>query len=200
MKIRLQGGPTPNQGRLEVFHNSAWGTVCDDYWNNSAAGVACRSLGFPGGTVKPAYDYTRAYYGAGASNVPIHFDDVRCNGSETTLFDCRRRTTGNNCRHNEDVGVNCISEIPRPTAEPLPMVIMDSRSGTLDVNEGDEALFWIERLEAGSTPLQVDVMVTSALTETRLKAPRSRTCAFRRRISEREASPSLPGARAPRSE
>ena len=161
MKVRLQGGATPNQGRLEVFHDSAWGTVCDDYWNNSSAGVACRSLGFPGGTVKPAYEYTRAYYGAGGANVPIHFDDVRCNGSEATLFECRRRTNGNNCRHNEDVGVNCISRINPPATEPLPIVIMDVRSSTLEVNEGDEAVFWIERIEAGTTALEVDVNVTA---------------------------------------
>ena len=160
-KVRLQGGPTPNQGRLEVFHDSAWGTVCDDYWNNSSAGVACRSLGFPGGTVKPAHDYTRAYYGAGAPNLPIHFDDVRCNGSETTLFDCRRRANGHNCRHSEDVGVNCVSGGGPATPQGLPIVIMDIRSSTLKVNEGDEAVFWVERIEAGTTALEVDVTVTA---------------------------------------
>ena len=160
-KVRLQGGATPNQGRLEVFHDSAWGTVCDDYWNNSSAGVACRSLGFPAGTVKPAHDYTRAYYGAGAANLPIHFDDVRCNGSETTLFDCRRRANGHNCKHNEDVGVNCLSGSDPAIPEGLPIVIMDVRSSTLKVNEGDEAVFWVERIEAGTTALKVDVIVTA---------------------------------------
>ena len=33
-------------GRLEIFHNGTWGTVCDDYFNSYAAKVACYSLGF----------------------------------------------------------------------------------------------------------------------------------------------------------
>jgi len=33
-------------GRLEIFHNGTWGTVCDDGFYNSAARVACYSLGF----------------------------------------------------------------------------------------------------------------------------------------------------------
>jgi len=43
--VRLAGG-SERAGRLEVYHNGAWGTVCDDYFNNVAATVACNSLGF----------------------------------------------------------------------------------------------------------------------------------------------------------
>ena len=44
-EIRLAGGML-TEGRLEVCLKNAWGTVCDDSWDDNGAVVACRQLGF----------------------------------------------------------------------------------------------------------------------------------------------------------
>lgn len=44
--VRLIGGATGYEGRLEVYYNGSWGTVCDDMWNKQLSTVVCRSLGF----------------------------------------------------------------------------------------------------------------------------------------------------------
>ena len=44
--LRLAGGETSSEGRLEICFNSVWGTVCDDFWGAPDAQVACAQLGY----------------------------------------------------------------------------------------------------------------------------------------------------------
>ena len=44
--IRLVNGAVPNEGRVEVCRDNGWGTVCDDFWSEEDARVACRWAGF----------------------------------------------------------------------------------------------------------------------------------------------------------
>lgn len=100
--IRLMDGENKKEGRVEVFINGQWGTVCDDGWTDKDATVICRQLGYKG----PARARSMAYFGEGEG--PIHMDNVKCTGNERSLADCVRQNIGDhNCRHSEDAGVIC---------------------------------------------------------------------------------------------
>jgi len=44
--VRLAGSSSPYQGRLEVLHSGAWGTVCGDGFTDREAQVVCNMLNF----------------------------------------------------------------------------------------------------------------------------------------------------------
>ena len=100
----MNTGGTQFGGRLEVYYNDEWGTVCGDGWGSFDATVACRQMGF---VAVGASDSSR--FGSGASSQSIWLDDVACNGPESLLIDCSHAGIGNdNCGHDEDIGIICI--------------------------------------------------------------------------------------------
>ena len=100
--IRLVGNTTANEGRVEVYHNGIWGTVCDNSWNITNANVVCLQLGYCGATSAPG----GAFFGQGSG--PIHYNNVACNGNETRLVDCfYSGIEAHNCNHSKDAGVVC---------------------------------------------------------------------------------------------
>ncbi|MDE0660390.1 MAG: sulfatase-like hydrolase/transferase [Gammaproteobacteria bacterium] len=99
--VRLVGGSTAAQGRVEIHHDGQWGTVCDDRFVSDDAAVVCRQLGLGGGEA-----HRNAAFGAGSGT--IWMDDVGCTGNESRLADCLFGGWGvHNCGHSEDVGVSC---------------------------------------------------------------------------------------------
>ncbi len=45
-EIRLVGGRTPYEGRVEICNIESWKTICNTSWSVEDAGVACRQLGY----------------------------------------------------------------------------------------------------------------------------------------------------------
>ncbi|XP_077090799.1 scavenger receptor cysteine-rich type 1 protein M130-like [Siphateles boraxobius] len=113
--LRLSGGLDRCSGRLEVYHNAVWGSVCDDLWDISDAQVVCRQLG--------CGDALRAdgnsVFGAGEGVVWLN--RVECRGNEIHLWDCPLSLKNHtDCSHKELAGLTCadmsVSTTPATTS------------------------------------------------------------------------------------
>ena len=154
--LRLADG-SAHAGRLEVYvpaalrsapEADAWGTVCDDGFDDVEAFVACRQLGLGGGRVSGAFP-------GGPASADIWLDDLRCTGAEAGLVHCRSAGPGlHNCGHHEDAGVAC--------DPPGPPVAVTVAAGTTPVAEGEDAVFDVRRAQSSAAPLLVSVTVTES--------------------------------------
>lgn len=123
--IRLVGGSSDLEGRVEVCVSGVWGTVCDDSWDGPDAQVACKQLNLPYTGLQVsrlacpsrlrcnsciflyhsgATAYGSAYFGQGTGSIVM--DDLSCNGDESSLLNCSFNPN-HNCVHFEDAGVVC---------------------------------------------------------------------------------------------
>ncbi len=102
-ELRLANGVREGEGRIEVYHNGQWGTVCDDEWDQNDAMVVCKQLNYTNGLAKK-----EAAFGAGSGQ--IWLDGVVCLGTELTLQECSFPGWGtHDCSHDEDAGVQCFN-------------------------------------------------------------------------------------------
>eukprot|EP00731_Ephydatia_muelleri_P030942 Em0022g456a len=102
--IRLVGSALEYAGRVEVCINKKWSTVCDNHWDYKVAKVVCRQLGFNSSL---AVAVSESQFGGGSGRVLL--SNVRCKGTEVSLFECPRGATmtqGCSTHHN-DAGVIC---------------------------------------------------------------------------------------------
>ncbi|NXR37053.1 C163A protein, partial [Zosterops hypoxanthus] len=101
-KLRVMGGEDECSGRVEMWHQGSWGTICDDAWDMADANVVCRQLGC--GSAVSAL--SEAAFGEGTG--PIWLEKVHCKGTELSLWDCPSKPLfGKSCDHKEDAAVNC---------------------------------------------------------------------------------------------
>ena len=88
---------------MEVCHINVWGIICDNYdWGLVDSHVACRQLGLPytGATNHTVYatpDDTRVSW----------MSYVKCNGTESSLFNCSVVIPEISCYSSRYAGVSC---------------------------------------------------------------------------------------------
>ena len=110
MMMRLVGGKGRNEGRVEVYNQNVWGSVCSNNFDRKDGNVICKYLGHPG--LEEIYNkeetpssMVRTTEGA------IWMNNLQCNGNEETPFDCLQSTFGeHDCTHNQDVALKCSSK------------------------------------------------------------------------------------------
>ena len=123
--IRLVGGQTSLDGRVEVCLDGLWGTVCDDRWDYRDAAVVCRQLGYNGREFSSCYirklcllllsssvnsaSYPLLEHSSFNFILNISLDNVDCNGNESKLSECQHRGIGiHNCVEGlEEAGIIC---------------------------------------------------------------------------------------------
>ncbi|XP_055956391.1 deleted in malignant brain tumors 1 protein [Patella vulgata] len=111
--IQLVNG-TSRAGRVRILYETTWGRVCQTYLSSSTANVACRQLGFNGGSIDRSYS-TRIPYGQLGK---VWMNGVGCSGTESSLFQCNSyswnpSTYSYSYSYSRcyDLGVNCYNDV-----------------------------------------------------------------------------------------
>ncbi|XP_072411948.1 scavenger receptor cysteine-rich domain-containing protein DMBT1-like [Chiloscyllium punctatum] len=102
-EMRLVNGKNRCEGRVEVFYNMTWGTVCLESLDFHDAAVICKQL-HCGVLVDVSYD--NKLFGAGTG--PIWLGEIDCPSQESTLWQCQRNPWGqHNSNGRKDARVLC---------------------------------------------------------------------------------------------
>eukprot|EP00057_Strongylocentrotus_purpuratus_P026178 XP_011680652.1 PREDICTED: deleted in malignant brain tumors 1 protein-like [Strongylocentrotus purpuratus] len=156
LEVRLVGGDTPREGRVEVLFNNTWVTICDDNWDLNDANVVCRMLGYE----RAESSACCSAFGEGAGD--IVFDDLECDGSEVNIGHCPRNKLGlHDCTHAEDVGVKCFGPGLEPDFTTATAVVISSPSPSpIDFIANDRVQEQTWHLSADKT---LGLMITLAM-------------------------------------
>jgi len=101
--LELVGGTTAMEGNVYLHGRP----VCDDSWDDNAATVLCKELGYASGTME-----TKSNWGE-VDDTEYVMTDVICNGTETSIWDCDFTHYINaeiTCGADEGAGAYCVKK------------------------------------------------------------------------------------------
>ena len=97
--VRLVNGNNTAEGRVEIYYEQSWATVCNDRWGDDDASVICRQLGLSSTGQAAKFDH---------GNGTILLSNVTCVNNESNIFNCSHNGFENHdCNHDKDAGVRC---------------------------------------------------------------------------------------------
>ncbi|ALC38872.1 CG3921 [Drosophila busckii] len=154
--IRLVDGPTPVEGRLQLYHKGAWRSVCSNSrnWTIADYGVACRQLGYRGGRFWNWVERTPGHYAR------LLYEQPKCRGSEPSLLQCgwsSRQMGAGSCDYHNDLGVQCLPVHAEPLAhwrgiyfDNAPSTKYLGRDNTVYAAVSESLLKYVDILRAGN--------------------------------------------------
>ncbi|XP_029568489.1 lysyl oxidase homolog 3B isoform X5 [Salmo trutta] len=89
LQVRIVGGRTYYEGRVEVQVGARWGTVCSASWTTKEAMVVCRQLGLG----YSMHAITETWYWDSSNVTEMVMSGVKCTGSEMSLSHCQHHKT-----------------------------------------------------------------------------------------------------------
>lgn len=107
--VKLSDGPDRCAGRVELWKNGRWGTVCNEQWDLQDANVVCAQLRCGHAISVKGQDISFPL-GIG----PIHLNKLNCIGKEDNLWACPAAQDEPECGHKKDAGVICSGYDPEP--------------------------------------------------------------------------------------
>lgn len=118
--MRLHASSVPNFGMLQILNvtTNRWVSVCDMGFDDVAAGVVCRDLGYKDGKAQccSSLGTKLTFYN------PIEKADVKCNGNETDFMSCSMQTNAT-CLSGNYVSILCTETVPPLESEFLQVFV-----------------------------------------------------------------------------
>ncbi|XP_052829164.1 deleted in malignant brain tumors 1 protein isoform X2 [Octopus bimaculoides] len=106
VRFRLADGLSVSQGRMEVFFDGLWRSICKEIWTDKDVKVFCKSLGYKDGIV--GYSKLKK-----TSNSLSVLGVYSCNGDETSLLQCNNTWIhqGAKCKNTEEPKAVCYKSV-----------------------------------------------------------------------------------------
>ncbi|ESO86689.1 hypothetical protein LOTGIDRAFT_235293 [Lottia gigantea] len=120
-----------SNGYVTILYYGIWGKICGLAWDNNAAKVACKQMGYETGMAHKKYIHQ--------SDKPLWVDTVDCNGSEKAIKDCQITTELNStCSNAAAAYAYCYNSSTEPTYSIIGSNVTSSNSGYVEtVREGE---------------------------------------------------------------